>query len=808
LKKAKRIILRVLGVILALFVALWIFVWAYVTYNKKGLIEKVKAGLNKKILDKVDIKNISIDFFHNFPNISVKLSDVTIHDSLWEQHHHDFLKAGSVYARLRLFSIFSGSPDLGKLIIEDAQVYLYTDSSGYSNLIRTKQGSSSDNSQPTRIPDITLKNTRVIIDYASRHKLHDIELKELECNTSNTDSGRLLKVRINSMVHGLAFNDSIGTYLKEKPLAGNIELFASNKRISLRKAELNIDGQPFDISGEFQTGAESHFDLQIHTQKIPFKKAIGLLTERSQKSFVAYDIKKPIDIDASLNGPMSYRSIPLAKITFVLKDADMETAAGAFSHCSFKGTFTNEIDSGKPRLNDNSMITLNDFSCIWQKIPIDSRSIQITNLTSPFIKCDVHSAFNLADLNELTGSSSVQLSKGAGEMNMHYESSLVSNDSAGTKMDGSIQVKNAELSYIPRNITLKDLSAGIDFKDKDLFIRQLHTLAGTTTLNMNGAIKNFTGLIYNDPDKLTLTWNISTPSIDLVEFLGFLGKKNSARRKASMKTRVMSVSNKVDKMLQDGTAQLNVQASRVKYKSFIASNVVASMALLQDKIILNSARLEHAGGTISISGSMLDEGVSNNVALRSTITNVDIPVMLRSFDNFGQDGITWQNMKGRLNANVVMNSSLTEKGGIRDKSMQSTIDFSLKDAELNNFEPFKKIAVSVFKKRDFSHVRFAELKNKLEIKGSAINIAKMEIRSNVFTMFVDGVYDTKNGTDMNISLPLSNLKKTDDDEVLVNKGKVGLHIKLHATTGDDGKLKISWNPLGKITNLFKKKSSR
>ena len=198
-----------------------------------------------------------------------------------------------------------------------------------------------------------------------------------------------------------------------------------------------------------------------------------------------------------------------------------------------------------------------------------------------------------------------------------------------------------------------------------------------------------------------------------------------------------------------------------------------------------------------MSGFLSDQGTRNTIKLRSTITNVDIPSLFNAFSNFGQDAVTAQNMKGRLSAGVNLTASLSAKGVINDRSLNSTVDFSVLNGELNDFEPLQKMAVSVFKKRDFSHVRFAELKNKLEINGSAININKMEIVSNVFTMFVEGVYDTKKGTDMNIQVPLRNLKKTDDNEILKNSKKVGLNIKLRAKSGPDGKLNISWDPFKK-----------
>jgi len=807
LKRGLRITVRILGSIVALFILLWVVLWAYVTYNKAGIIKKVKAGISKQVNGKVEIGDLSIDFFHNFPNVAVRLTDVTVRDSLWEQHHHDFLKAGSIYARLQVLSLLSGNPVASKVIVENAQIYYYTDSTGYSNLIKAK-GNPGKKEKPD-IPEFLFRNTRVIIDHASRHKFHDVELKTMDCRFVNTDSGRLIKINMNALVHRLAFNDAIGNYLKEKNISGDFDVLVNTaKQVKLNDVKLKIDDHPFSLSGIFSTGIDSpHFSLSIQTKKIGFKKAIGLLTETTQKAFVAYDVSQPMDISADLHGSLAFGSIPLARVSFRVDNADVQSPAGLFNSCVFNGYFLNENDPSLPRDNSNSMVQLQDFSGKWQKIPLTAKRINVTHLDQPFLDCDLQSVFSLADLDELTGSNSIHFISGTGQMNVAYKGSLVSNDTTALSLDGSIHLSNADVSYVPRNMTLKNMQANIVFKHKDVFIQQLQAQAGATDLNMNGSVKNLIGLIYNSPEKLILDWNISTPYLDLVDFIGFLGKKSTVTtQRVSARSRVMHVAAKIDNMLQNGTAQLKVQAAKVKYKKFNASNFNTSVSLLNDQILLNSATLNHAGGTITMNGSLLDEGAANSVSLRSNINNVDIPTILHAFNNFGQDAITESNMKGRLTATVNLTAALTEKAVLKDQTLSSVVNFSVKDAELNDFEPFKKIAVSVFKKRDFSHVRFAELKNKLEVSGTAINVNKMEIHSNVFTMFVEGVYDTKKGTDMAIMIPLSNLKKVDDDEVLVNKGKAGVNLRLHAKTGDDGKLKISWNPLAKITNIFKKKS--
>ena len=806
MKKGLRVALRIFGIIVALLICFWIFLWAYITYNKAGIISKVKAGINKQVKGKIEIGDVSVDFFHNFPNVSIRLSNVSIRDSLWDQHHHDFLKAGKVYTSLKFFSLFSGSPTLKQVIVEDAQVYYYTDSSGNSNLVKTD--ASADKKSNSDIPDIIFRNTRLVIDYPAHKKYHDIEMKQMVCRVISGDSGSLLRISMDALVHRLAFNDSIGSYLKEKTLRGDFEIrVTKSKQVQLEKVKLIIDDQPFVFSGTFFTGIDQpHFLLSIQTKKINFKKSISLLTETTQRNFVNYDILQPIDISVDLNGPLVYRSIPLAHVVFSVADADIETTAGKFNACTFTGNFSNEVTPGQPRVNDNSMMWLDHFTAKWQNLMLTANKLEITNLAKPFLNCDLHSSFSLPDLNDLTGSKTLQFIKGTGQMDMTYKGSLVNNDTT-TFMDGSIRLTNAEVSYLPRNISLKNMQANLVFKNKDLFIQQLKTQAGATDLNMSGTIRNLVGLIYSDPEKLTVEWNISTPYLDLVDFIGFLGKKSTTTvKKVSAKGRLVSIADKIDRMLEYGTAKLDVQAGKIKYKTFNATNVSTSISLLQNQMLLNSARLNHAGGTLTMNGSLLDQGTTNALSLHSAITSVDISTMMHAFNNFGQDAITEQNMKGRLNATVSMTAALTDKGTVKDNSMSSVVNFAVNDAELNDFEPFKKISVSVFKKRDFSHVRFAELKNTLEIKGSAININKMEIRSNVFTMFVEGVYDTRKGTDMTILMPLRNLKAVADDEILVNKGKAGVNVRLHAKTGDDGKLKVSWDPLGKIGSIFKKKS--
>lgn len=140
-------------------------------------------------------------------------------------------------------------------------------------------------------------------------------------------------------------------------------------------------------------------------------------------------------------------------------------------------------------------------------------------------------------------------------------------------------------------------------------------------------------------------------------------------------------------------------------------------------------------------------------------------------------------------------------------STRGQIDFNLQQGRLVHFEPLQKISQTVFKNRNFSDIRFADLHDLFIVNGNSITLNRMEIRSTLITMFVEGEYHMKKGADLSIQVPLSNLKNKADDHLPENLGihsRTGPSARLRAKNGDDGKLKITWDPFKKAVRNMKK----
>ncbi|RYZ84908.1 MAG: hypothetical protein EOP04_17035, partial [Proteobacteria bacterium] len=74
-----------------------------------------------------------------------------------------------------------------------------------------------------------------------------------------------------------------------------------------------------------------------------------------------------------------------------------------------------------------------------------------------------------------------------------------------------------------------------------------------------------------------------------------------------------------------------------------------------------------------------------------------------------------KNVRGVLTADFDISAAINNKSEIVPHSTKGFVNLSLKNGALQNFEPMQKISNSVFKNRDMSDIRFAELKDNLEI---------------------------------------------------------------------------------------------
>ena len=811
--KYLRLTLKGFTILLSIGVILYIIVFAYVTANKQKIIKQVTVEIGKKLNGNVTIGNVELSFFRHFPSVSVALHNILITDTMYAKHHHPFFKGDDVYINVGVVNLIQKKSFISGFRIDGGNFYVFTDTSGYTNkyLFTPRKDSvvgTDNNNKKNELKNIVLNNVRLTEEDDQKRKLFDIQVNKLDIDLEDKDSTVFLfSAKADMLVHSLAFNMLRGSFLKEKSFKGNFNLKFDKKikQIQLDNAAIDLGGHPFRITARFDmAGDNRQFSVKVITKGIHYSEARSLLTHKIDSALTIGDVEKPLDINASLQGPLKGGD-PLIVVNFSTKNSHLKTPFVEFDNATFTGLFTNEVIAGQPRQDPNSKIVLNNFSASWHDLPVTSDKIEVVNLLAPLVSCDLQTHFPLTKLNNILGSNSLQLRSGDGAANITYRGPIQRNNNTNSFVNGFVSFKNASILYTPRDVELKNVNGRIVFKNSNVFVENLQCVVLNNKIVMNGRALNLLTLIDSGPNKVNVEWNIYSPAINMNAFTFLLqARKKVVIADPNANKKLVKMANKIDQVLDQGSVAVNLKADHLIYKKFEAANTAANITLLQDRYLINNISMEHAGGRMEIKGSLIAEKANMHQAkINVILDNVDVSKTFEAFDNFGQDELTSKTLQGKLTAKIEASLKVNSEGKADPSSIESVVDFSLKNGALNNFEPVKKMQTFIFKNRDFENIRFAELKDRLEIKNQEVKINRMEIQSSVMSMFVEGVFSKKGNTDIGIQVPLSNIKKRAVDFSPENIGvdqKGGRSIHLRGRPGPDGNIKFKLD----LFNKFKK----
>lgn len=799
-----KITLKTLGVLIGILVILSVAATVYVAYNKKKILDALIKEANKNLNGTLTVGDLSPSFFSGFPGISVSLKDVVLRDSLWKQHKHDLINADKIQVTVNALALIKGTVDISKIALSNSRIFLYTDTTGYSNTSvfaakKKKPVTKEEKEVPSiEIGKVNMDNVEFTLDNRYRKKLFHFSVNSFRADMDYPSSGWEADMQLKTLVHDLGFNTRRGSFVKNALLDGHFQITYNKekKTIVFSPQKVDIAKTPFIIGAQFNLAKEPlAFRIHIKTPGIQWKNAARLLAPNISKKLDMFDVKNPIPVQTSITGDFGAGDPVIVVKTQVDKNT-LVTPGGTLTDVHFDGLFTNANVPAKGTTNANSAIKFHHLTGNYAGIPFKADTAIIANLDTPVASGVFTSQFDIAKLNEaIGGNEAIKFNGGKADMKLNYKADIVNYRFSKPIVSGDINVREANISYVPRNINFKNSSITLSFRGNDLLLKNIRVQSGRSIVKMEGSVLNFLNFYYTDPEKIVVKWNVYSPQLYLGEFLGYLGNRRSSPQNPKKTTtkRAAVVSNRIDDLLEKSKVDMQVRVDKLFYKKFAATNAKASLFISEDGIKLSNMHVNHAGGFLNLDGNIVQKGTYNRFNLRAQVSNVNISTFFYSFDNFGIDGLSYKNLKGFFFSKINAAGNITEQGGLIPRSIDGTVVFDLKQGALVNFPPFVSVSKFALKGRGLDNITFSNLNGKFDINKEKIFINPMRISSSAINMDVGGVYSLTRGTNINIDVPLRNPKK--DAEITDAKEKRerrmrGLVLHLVAKDGDDGKIKF------------------
>jgi hypothetical protein len=803
-----KIALKILSVLLLLVIAAFAGLSFYISGHKAKVIALVTAELNKNLDGNLVVGGVKTSLFENFPALSVKLENVILRDKQYEQHHHTLLDTKSFDVSVNFNQLLKGNVSIDHIYITDATIDMYTDSSGYSNTSvfkkSTPQKDSSASKTSTHIEKFSLKDVNFTVDNRKAKKLFKFAVEKLNGKMAYPDTGWKADVDLKVMARSLAFSTMNGSFIKDKMVEGHLTggYNEGTGNINVTSSDFSIGGDAFSVIARFATNKKpADFTFHITADQLLWRHASSLLAPNISKKLNLFNLNKPIAVTAIIAGSFSGGGDPFLYITAGVNNNKLSGPGWVIDDVAFKGIFTNNNIKGKGFSDANSIIRLSGFKGSYGRLPFSIDTGSISNLEKPLATGNFKSNFPAADLNYLLGGTVARFSNGTADMNLHYKADIVNYLINKPIVTGEINLKNADINYVPRNLKFKNTSVSFHITSKELLVDHIRIQSGRSVVLMQGRINNFLNLYYDAPEKIVINWQITSPQLYLGEFIGFLGTRRHTEAVTKSRTNSGNIVNQLGNVLDKSQAAIHVNAANIHYKKFLATDAVADLHLSEEGIQISNASVKHAGGSLKLRGNIYQDKSQNHFNLNTTITNVDVREFFLAFDNFGLTDITYQNLKGFLSSDTKVNGRINNAGGLVPGSIFGTANINLQNAALLNYNPLINVGKFAFPFRNLKEITIPSLVAKFDIQGEKIVINPMQLNSSFLNADIAGVYGLKNGTDITMDVPLRNPKKDEnivDSVKLAKRRNRGVVLYIRAKDDEAGKLKIGWNKDHKI----------
>lgn len=798
-KYAKRFGFFILGLIALLLIACG-GLSIYFNRNKTEIIAKINTKINENINGKFHIGDFHYKFLTGFPNFTLALKDVELKDNQWATHKHTLLKTKEIEVRLNVWNLLQNEINIHKILINDADIYVYKAEDGYSNadIFKPKKKKTPENKsdRETTIDQVDLNNVHFILDNRLGHKLFDFDVASLKTKVNYDGDNWQTDVFLDTKIKSLAFNTVHGSFAKEKQLTGtfNVSYASQKERIDVVTKNLKIGTDGFDIIAFFNLAkGNALFGINIGTT-ILWQNASNLLSGNISSKLNRFNLSQPIDVNCDIKGDFNAEGDPRIVVQAIIKDNELSIPDGLIKKCHFKGIFTNNFKP-KDGYNDaNSAIILTKFAGEYENIPLTIPQLSINNLEKPLATGTVNSDFDVTKLNQISNDKWIQFTEGHAKANLKFQFDIVDLYINKPKFIGNVNVENTSFDFIPKKVHAEKVNIQLDFTEQALLIKKITYKHNKNTIIIDGKINNFLNLYYDAPEKMVVNWNIYFPNLDLKQFLGVLA--SSQKSKAVAKTnKKPTMSNQIRNAIDKCSVVIDIKADKINYNKLTATHTTATVQMIDSKLVIKNGSLQTSGGSITFNSEVKPSGKNFAFSSNAQVNRVDIASFLKSFNNFGVTSFSPHNIKGKLSSQANVTGFINSNGELITNSMHGNLTFNVNQGALLNFEPIVKIGKFAFPFRDVKNITFSDLSGNLKLRGEQVDVNNFTISSSVLNLDAEGVYSFGRGTNLALTIPLRNSK---NDIKLATKAERdavrdrGIVLHLIALDSDDGKMKIKW----------------
>ncbi len=635
----------------------------------KGTIQdKVRYLVNEHVNARVDFANIDISLIRSFPQASVIIDDLSIINyAPFEGDTLAYSKRIALDMSINeLFKDATEAVNVQKIIINEANIAIKTDSLGNSNFDISKQQGETQQETPVEEEsgDFTFALEHYEINDSKILFKDDVSktiLEMVHLNHSGDGSVSGNKVILDTHTDSEAsFGLDNTKYLNKNKLRldAQIELDLKNQRYSFKENKALINRLPLEFTGFVQLFEKyTDVDLSFKTPTSDFKNFLAVIPETYAKNLDGVQTSGDFSINGVIKGKTDDTHIPKMDITILSRNA-------SFKYPDLpKGVKNINIDTqikNETGLVDDTYIKIGNLTF---KIDQDSFAAKgsLRNLTKNMIvDMILKGTLNLQNLNQAYPLDLKEKLNGivTADIKTHFDmQSLEKEQYQNVRSSGTASISGFTYGSKELPNEIKISKADISFNPETISLDQIEATTGASDLSATGTITNLMGFLFAKQD-LKGNFDVNSNVFAVNDFMVNEQEsegENGTDGKTSTEDETMRIPSFLD-------ATLNFDTKKVIYDNLQLLNAKGTVKIKDETAYLQNITSNIFDGGLAFNGNVSTKSKVPTFDMALDLSQVDI---VQSFNNLElikglapiaralTGNLTTQiNLNGRLNENL------------------------------------------------------------------------------------------------------------------------------------------------------------
>ena len=744
--------------------------------------------LNKNLATEVVVnqEDITLETLRYFPFASITFRDIAIRESLPDSKAY-FLEAENIRLLFNIFDLLKKDYTVTRIILTDAQLRLTNSEKGVINyhFWETSESTDSPNNFSVSLKDIQLRDVAIVYDDRAADFLIDAKVSKGNMTGNLTANITDIDAHVSFQNNTLQIGDD--RFLSDAAVQLDLNLTANTLKdiYTINSSRLQSKGNTFLTTGSVELSKGVMYDLAIEGEKLNLQSTLQLLPDRYAGIFNSWISKGNFELQASVLGRYDARSFPAIRASFTMEKGELyhDASREKLEDVQLQGTYSN----GDLHRSESSRIDIANLNARFKGEPLTGQFMW-SNFSDPTVAIELNGRIPASLVLPLLHPAIDQVSGTlvANRLSINGRLKDIRDDrNLRQPPSGSVTGEKLSLEWNKERIEFPSVTVKAD--GNNLHVQQLAMKGMGSELQANLVLRRWTALLSNSGSSIQIDGHIDGQQVDLARIVKTFNTPSSPETPQAAPTEVTPAPwERLSGIVELRIASLSyeeIQLSNLRTQLYFSRSLVAARSLeattQQGNIRFNSTlrRLSN--------GNFLLENVG-------TASNLDIAVLFRNFNNFGQTQLTSDNIRGKASLLIEnLSFQITPDYKVLLPSVYTLAQVSITDGALINYQPLEELSgfVSV---DELKNVSFSRLDNQIEIRDQVIYIPAMEVRSTALNLSLSGTHTFDNHINYQFRIRLGEIlgKKflrnqrpsTDYDKSA--DGGINIYVSMKGTVND------------------------